>query len=216
MEPTAERKRIRPRAKRAGAFHHGDLREALIHAAARAVEKHGHPEVSLRPLADQLGVTQPAVYRHFKSKGELLNEVAMRSWRQLEAALVAALQEHDEPLDAARASARAYVRWAHAHPHRFRLLSSRVPAEQRKAPLPPLPREHYYEGLGRAVPIDEPMLANAFRAAWALAHGLATFVVEHVFMLVDTDEARLAAADGAIDCFIEMMRAKWPPSPRRR
>src|SRR5687768_10430178 len=173
MRPAAERKRIRPRPKRAGAFHHGDLREALIQAATAAVDRHGHPQVSLRPLADGLGVTQPAVYRHFKNKSELLNEVATRCWHQLEAVLAAALQGHADPLEAARASARAYVRWAHAHPHRFRLLSSRVPAEQRRGPVPPFPREHYYEGLGRVVPIDEPMLADAFRAAWALSHGLA-------------------------------------------
>lgn len=79
-------------------------------------------------------------------------------------------------------------------------------------PLPPFPREHYYYGLGTAVPLDEPLLADAFRAAWALSHGLATFVVEHTFQLVDTDEARLAAADGAIDAFAEMLAARWPQS----
>lgn len=198
------------RTKREGDFHHGDLREALVLAATRAVEQRGHTDVSLRPLADQLGVTQPAVYRHFESKGELLALVAARAWGDLQGALAAAVQGHREPLEAVRASGRAYVRWAHAHPQLFRLLSSRVPAEQRGAPMLPLPREHYFQGLGGAVPIDEPMLADAFRAAWALSHGLATFVVEHVFMLVDTDEARLAAADGAIDCFVEMLRARWP------
>lgn len=196
--------------KRAGAFHHGDLREALVLAAMRGVEKHGHAEVSLRPLAQQLGVSQPAVYRHFRSKEALLGEVAARAWHALNGALGAALQAEREPLAAVRASGRAYVRWAYAHPHLFRLLSSRVPAQSRDKPMPPLPREHYFHGLGGAVPIDEPMLADAFRAAWALAHGLATFVVEHVFMLVDTDEARLAAADGALDAFAEMLAAKWP------
>ncbi len=29
-------------------------------------------------------------------------------------------------------------------------------------------------------------------------------------MLVDTDDARLAAADGAIDAFAEMLAARWP------
>jgi AcrR family transcriptional regulator len=210
MEPGAERKRIRPRAKRAGTFHHGDLREALVLGATQAVEKLGHPEVSLRPLAETLGVTQPAVYRHFASKEALLAEVAKRSWTALEADLATAITTAPSPLAAVRASGAAYVRWAHAHPHLFRLLSSRVPAQQRDQPLPPFPREHYYQGLGGAVPIDEPLLADAFRAAWALAHGLATFVVEHTFMLVDTDEARLAAADGALDVFVEMLAARWP------
>jgi AcrR family transcriptional regulator len=179
-------------------------------AAYQAVEKHGHPELSLRPLASKLGVTQPALYRHFTSKEALLAAVAVRAWTAFEAELGAAIQRHREPREALRASGRAYVRWAHAHPHLFRLLSSRVPAKQRSGVLPPFPREHYYHGLGRAVPIDEPRLADAFRAAWALSHGLATFVVEHTFQLVDTDAARLAAADGAIDVFVDMLLARWP------
>jgi hypothetical protein len=48
----------------------------------------------------------------------------------------------------------------------------------------------------------------------ALSHGLATFVVERVFQLVDTDEERLAAADAAIDCYVSMLRARWPTARR--
>lgn len=201
-----------PRAKKRGDFHHGDLREALVGAALQYVEAHGYAELSLRPLAQQLGVSQPAVYRHFASKDALLAEVSVRCWQQFETALGGAGQGAKSPGDALRNMGRAYVRWAHAHPHLFRLLSSRVPAQSRDKPLPPLPREHYFHGLGGAVPIDEPKLADAFRSAWAHAHGLATFVVEHVFQLVDTDEARLAAADAAIDVFVEMLTARWPPS----
>lgn len=201
-----------PRAKKRGDFHHGDLREALVVAALQHVEKHGYAELSLRPLAQQLGVSQPAVYRHFASKEALLAEVSVRCWQQFEAALAGAWKGAKTPADALRNIGRVYVRWAHAHPHLFRLLSSRVPAQSRDKPLPPFPREHYFYGLGGTVPIDEPKLADAFRSAWAHAHGLATFVVEHVFQLVDTDEARLAAADAAIDVFVEMLVARWPQS----
>jgi AcrR family transcriptional regulator len=204
---TSPRKRIRP--KRPGRFHHGDLREALVLAATRAVEKLGHLDVSLRPIAEQLGVSQPAVYRHFESREALLAEVAGRTWIVFETALQNAGRGARDPFEAAGAIARAYVRWAHQNPQLFRLLSSRLPAEQRDGPLPALPRERYFHGIGGAVPIDEPMLADAFRASWAMSHGLATFVVERVFQRVDTDDARLVAADGAIACFVEMLRAKW-------
>jgi hypothetical protein len=49
---------------------------------------------------------------------------------------------------------------------------------------------------------------DAYRAFWALAHGLATFVVERVFQLVDSDEERIAAADAAIAVFVGACRAK--------
>lgn len=215
MKPRPDRKRIRPRAKRAGVFHHGDLREALIEVAIQAVERQGHAAISLRPLAERLGVTQPAVYRHFADKDALLAEVATRGWMQLDAAMGGAMQAQPDPFAAIRAAARAYVGWAQAHPHLFRLFSSRVPAEQRGQARPALPREHYHRGLAGLVPIDDPLLADAFRVSWAVVHGLATLVVEHVFQLVDTDAERLAVADAAIDCYVEMLRAKWPARSTR-
>lgn len=202
-------KRIRPRAKRPGTFHHGDLREALLVAATNIVERDGHAELSLRPLAVRLGVSQPALYRHFADKAAMLAAVAERGWLQLDVEMRERMGRAREPAEALRAAGRAYVDWAHAHPNMFRLFSSRVPASRRAAPAPPFPREHYFHGLGGTVPLDDPRLADAFRVTWAFAHGLAALVVEHVFQLVDTDEARLAVAYDAIDCYVTMVRATW-------
>ena len=44
-------------------YHHGDLREALIQAALREVELGGPEAISIKALAKQLGVSQPAPYR---------------------------------------------------------------------------------------------------------------------------------------------------------
>ena len=124
--------------------------------------------------------------------------------------MAAAMHAQRNPFEAMRAAGRSYLRWACLHPNLFRLISSRIPSEQPKAPPPPLPREHYYHAMGGVVPIDDPRLADAVRVSWAVVHGLATLVVERVFQLVETDEERLAAADAAIDCYVEMLRAKWP------
>jgi len=212
MDAGEDRKQIRPKAKRAGAFHHGDLQEALVHAARQAVERVGHGAISLRQVADQLGVTQPAMYRHFADKGALLAEVAKRADHEIEAAMAAAMQGKPDPFETMRAGGRAYVGWAYAHPNLFRLMSSRIPSEHRSGPRTVMPREQYFYGMGGVVPIDDPLLADAFRVSWAMVHGLANLVIEHVFQLVDTDDERLAVADQAIDCYVEMLRAKWPRS----
>lgn len=212
MDARAELKQIRPRVKRAGDFHHGDLREALVQSARQAVEKVGHGAISLRQVADRLGVSQPAMYRHFADKGALLAEVARRSGSEIEDAMRAAMQGKPDPFEAMRAGGRAYVGWAYAHPNLFRLMSSRIPSEHRAGPRPALPREHYFFGMGGVVPIDDPLLADSFRVSWAMVHGLANLVIERVFQLVDTDEQRLAVADQALDCYVEMLRAKWPRS----
>ena len=200
----------KPRKKARGAFHNGELREALIAAAHDLVRRRGAEAVSLRPLARRLNVSQPALYRHFRSKEALLAAVANRVMGDFTAVLDGAMRGHPDPFDALAATARAYVRWAHQHPNEFRVWSSRMVNDERPR-LPPLPREHYFERMARTVPLDDPALPDAFRATWAFSHGLAVLVVERVFQMVDDDAGRLAAADAAIDVQVSMVKARWPP-----
>ncbi len=69
------------------AFHHGDLKSALVREASRLIAERGEADFSLRELAEMIGVTHPAVYRHFKAKADLLSEIALQGFAQLEAAL---------------------------------------------------------------------------------------------------------------------------------
>src|SRR5438270_12169227 len=68
-------------------YHHGDLRDARIKAALREAELGGAEAVSIKPLARQLGVTQPAPYRHFAARDALLAAVTAEAFRQLSAIL---------------------------------------------------------------------------------------------------------------------------------
>ena len=65
------------------AYHHGDLRTALILAARAALQTSPAQDVSLAALALQLGVSQPAPYRHFASRKALLEAVAAHGFQQL-------------------------------------------------------------------------------------------------------------------------------------
>lgn len=68
-------------------YHHGDLREALIQAALREAEQGGPEAISIKALAKQLGVSQPAPYRHFADREALLAAVAAEAFRQFNAVL---------------------------------------------------------------------------------------------------------------------------------
>ncbi|MGB6235906.1 MAG: helix-turn-helix domain-containing protein, partial [Bradyrhizobium sp.] len=46
-------------------YHHGNLASALVDAALKQVEQGGAEAVSLRDLAQSLGVSRAAPYRHF-------------------------------------------------------------------------------------------------------------------------------------------------------
>src|SRR5687768_14751926 len=108
MTATDRVKRIRR--KPAGRFHHGDLKEALVAACVDIVEREGHQAVSLRILAKRVGVTEPAIYRHFANRDALLVEVGQRGLLAFDQALFDAAHAVADPYDAAAALARAYVR----------------------------------------------------------------------------------------------------------
>jgi len=72
-------------------YHHGDLRDALVQAALQEAE-HGGPEaINISALAKQLGVSQPAPYRHFADREALLAAVTAEAFRQFNAVLSEAI-----------------------------------------------------------------------------------------------------------------------------
>lgn len=65
------------------AYHHGDLRRALIAAARELVGELGPAKVTLRAVAARAGVSAAAPYRHFASKEALLAAVAATGFDEL-------------------------------------------------------------------------------------------------------------------------------------
>lgn len=159
-------------------------------------------------------MTQPALYRHFASKQALLAEVAARGLADFDAALTSAVDaQRDDPFAALEAVGRAYVRFAHANPGWFRLYFSRLNVEELepRAPSSSPSRDALLAALAALVGPDDPLVFDLFRSTWAIAHGLAVFVVERVFQLVQTDAERIAAADDALRTYIDCLRARFPP-----
>src|SRR6202048_5172678 len=68
-------------------YHHGELRDAMVQAALGEAEQGGPEAISIKALAKQLGVSQPAPYRHFADREALLAAVTAEAFRQLSALL---------------------------------------------------------------------------------------------------------------------------------
>src|SRR5438445_11464272 len=77
----------RPARKALNAYHHGDLRDALVQAALREAERGGPEAVNISALAKKLGVSQPAPYRHFADREALLAAVTAEAFRLFSATL---------------------------------------------------------------------------------------------------------------------------------
>jgi AcrR family transcriptional regulator len=84
---------LRPARKALNAYHHGDLRDALVQAALQQVELDGPESISISALARKLGVSQPAPYKHFADRETLLTAVTAEAFRQFSAMMRAAIDK---------------------------------------------------------------------------------------------------------------------------
>jgi AcrR family transcriptional regulator len=111
------------RAKAKHAYHHGDLKRALIATAVKAIAKHGVDSVSLRELAARAGVSPGAPYHHFPNRDELLASIAAEGFARLEARLIAARDAAPDNASARlEALGLAYVTFAVSSPGYFRVM----------------------------------------------------------------------------------------------
>jgi AcrR family transcriptional regulator len=113
---------VRPKPHKA-AYHHGDLRNALLDAALRIIATSGVQSLSLREAAQRVGVSHAAAYRHFARKESLLAELAENGFRELRAAILRAANAHPgDAIAQLQASGVAYVRFGIANPARLQLM----------------------------------------------------------------------------------------------
>src|SRR4051794_24052197 len=108
-------------------YHHGDLRSALLQTATDMVAKEGTGAVSLRDLAQRVGVTHAAPYRHFKDKDALFATLAEEGFRLLREAMI--LERDRAGYDALPrliATGVGYVRFATSHPGHFKVMFSHL------------------------------------------------------------------------------------------
>jgi AcrR family transcriptional regulator len=113
---------VRPSKKPKDQYHHGDLRRALLKAAVRTIQKQGIPALTLRAVADELGVSRTALYRHFADKSALLTAVAAEGFRTLREALLTSWGGGSQGLAALTAMGEAYIGFALAHPWHYRVM----------------------------------------------------------------------------------------------
>lgn len=94
------------------AYHHGDLRAALIAASFDLLAEAGLQRFSVAAVARRLQVSSAAPYRHFPGRGHLLSAVSAVAARELGAAITAAAEAAGpDPSDRLPAAAGAYVRY---------------------------------------------------------------------------------------------------------
>jgi AcrR family transcriptional regulator len=189
-----------PKRKARRAYHHGDLRAALIDAATALVREHGSSGFSLREAAREVGVDPAACYRHFRDRGDLLVAIAQRGFERLATRMQRVTSAH--PRDArARlvAMASVYVRFASEYPAEFRVMfgESGTHARDQRLRLPTVERSAYeqLEDATRAWSSAEGLALDVPRTSltlWCGAHGVARLAVDGAVAMSSAEAATLA------------------------
>ena len=165
-------------------YHHGHLREALIDGACQQIEQEGASALNLSKLAQKIGVSQPAVYRHFPNKQALAISVAQRGLEQLAKALQKTTQNAESDFfEGIRAITKAYIEFALFHPETSRLMFSmkeRVtePALQNASSAAAVPIFRIVEAAHSRDCLRNNDVVQAVRIIWATIHGLAMLLMD--------------------------------------
>jgi AcrR family transcriptional regulator len=165
------------------------LRADILEAATRLLFGAGDESaVSIRAVADAVGVTPPSIYLHFSDKNELIMEVCREQFRKLDEHLRAATAGVEDPIEAMHACGRAYVdfglsnaegyrvlfmgRWDHGHKGELA-----EPGEIELSAFVHLV-QNVERGMrqGRIAPADPKLVALGL---WATAHGITSLLISH-------------------------------------
>ena len=182
------------------AYHHGNLKDALIVAVAEMIEETGTLEFSIADAARRAGVTNAAPYRHFKDKEDLLAHVRDLAFMGLYEFVKDAIAAEAAKGDTKRtvvAIGKAYLRYMRENAVFFPLMW----ADRGDVELSIEEIEGKMSGfnilldavIDFCVECNHPEGRDALHPApinvatqlWALAHGIATLEANHMLSMFD-------------------------------
>ncbi len=177
-------------AKPAPNYHHGNLREALLAASVDLISQQGIQSLSLRKLAQLIGVSHTSCYHHFKDKDALLAAVAEQGFMQISEGLTLIMQNPETPiLDKLKLAVSGYVTFAVKNATQYELMFGRDLWQgenhdqfQRVAKDSFRQYVHLFEQFqqqGILAPSENPL--RIAQLLWSTLHGLAKLASDGIF-----------------------------------
>jgi AcrR family transcriptional regulator len=156
-----------------------NTQEKILRAARKLLEKEGAPAVSMRRVAEAVGVTPMAIYRHFANREALLKRISDDAFTAVAAQWLEAAETPDT-MQGLRYAMLNYLDYAQQHPHLFDYSFSVVRDDARRFP------EDFRARLSPTLNVVADLIAEGMRqgllregdpwdlamALWAQGHGL--------------------------------------------
>jgi len=175
--------KTKPPENRRRPYHHPNLKQALLDAAAELIAAHGPQSFTLREVARMAGVSHNAPYRHFRDKDELLAAVAAQGFERLTAAMQEAASRGKTAVERWKLSGHGYLAFALRWPQHYFVMFDAA-FEIANHPACAAAGEAAFDALlrfvsdaqseGRLLAGDPLPLALA---SWSAVHGLAKLAI---------------------------------------
>lgn len=174
--------------KKSGAYHHGDLKNALIKAGIQVLAQDGVSGLSLRKVARKAGVSHNAPYAHFADKQALIASIAIDGHARLRVLIERVIgQFPDDPLRQLVHLAWAYMQFGLEFPAHYKIIFSGLIENEKNHPafvqvsrhslllLNQIVADCQAAGILSSSDGDVEMVAVSI---WGLIHGLVSLVIE--------------------------------------
>lgn len=174
-------------------YHHGDLRGSLLNAATDLIAEGGVENLSIRKLADKVGVSRTAPYHHFKDKNELLCAIAEKGFRKQDVLVESMMKLRDElsPTEMFERYVLTYIRFADEEKETYDLMYGREIWKSGKPTesLQTISKEcfrnwlRWVEALQQEGIFDpEQPTLRAAQSSWAALHGLCRLFNDGIYV----------------------------------
>lgn len=181
------------------AYHHGDLKRALIETGIELVHKEGEKNLSLRRIAAECGVSNAAPYAHFKNKNALLSAMKAHIIQEFVNALQETIQKYPFDKELLTQLGKTYVLFFYNNPQYYSFLFSQTdlivdltPDADIDKNCPPLALfQKTARRLLEPSGLAGEKLNNTIVAMWALVHGLASIATMKNVRLYDRWEDKV-------------------------
>lgn len=201
MKNPRKHTKLEPQKFKAGA----ELRRKVLEAAGRLLDEGGYENVSIRRIADEVGCSQMAMYRHFPDKDALLQQLCVNLYQQF--TLQLDKERLEDPRERLRQAMRRFIKLSVKNPHHYRLafLTQARSAQGRelriKVANPAL--DYFRKNMQLTLPPGTPLSVVEERLHQILAclHGMSVLLITHPHVYGITKESALRE----LECVFDML-----------
>jgi AcrR family transcriptional regulator len=192
-----------------------EIKAKIIEHALGILAAEGYEDLSMRKLADKIGVSPKTLYNYFKSKDEIYLHLIDTGFTALKNHIINAIEDVEDPLEKTRAVCKAYLTFGLKNPHYYNIMYNMslpkydafIGTSLEKHAYIPFNKSERLRELAVGIIYDALKIKGDFPQKvaeikmfhiWASLHGAVSIYVFGSSMLdwLDTDEM-------ALDAFVE-------------